>query len=103
MHHEPVIPAVSERFTLEVTVDVVLQLGPAGGVHGVGACRVDLVDRVADRVQSWLRISFRFLREERKKEGWEDYEPAGTSTHAKVSSSQTNRPSVGWGTGAIQS
>ena len=57
MDHEPIPAALGERFTIEVAVDVVLQLGPAGEVCLVGTKGRDVVNRVADCVQPGFGFS----------------------------------------------
>jgi len=67
MHHEVVVRALLERFTVEVAVDVVLNLPTASRIDGVRFCRRHLVNCVADSVQPWSRwIGSNRVRKERE-------------------------------------
>lgn len=57
MQHEPVGATAREWFAFEVSVDVVFCLNTALRVRAVRTKRRYLVDGVADRVESWLRVS----------------------------------------------
>ena len=67
MNHEVVVRALLKRLTVEVAVDVVLNLSTASLVDRIRLCRWNLVDCVANRVQSWSRwIGANGVREERE-------------------------------------
>ena len=71
MHHEVVVAALLEWFTVEVPVDVVLNLPTASRIDRVRFCRRDLVDCVANRVQPWSWwIGANRVRKERKNQSW---------------------------------
>ena len=71
MHHEVVVQALLKRFTVEVAVDVVLNLPTASLIDRVRFGWRDLVDCVADSVQPWSRwIGADGVRKEREDQSW---------------------------------
>jgi len=71
MHHEVVVRALLKRFTVEVAVDVVLNLPTADRIDRVRFGWRHLVDCVANRVQPWSRwIGLNGVREEREDQSW---------------------------------
>lgn len=67
MHHEVVVAALLEWFAVEVAIDVVLNFSTASRIDRIRFCRWNLVDCVANRVQSWSRwIGANGVREERE-------------------------------------
>jgi hypothetical protein len=69
MNHEEIPSALLEWFPVEVSVDVVLDLRPTGGVHVIRSGRRNVVDVIPDSLQPRLSLSSNRLSGERERYG----------------------------------